>query len=382
MIKMLLALVLMSQIWEELPDGSLELQWDGKIRIILPATEDIVIPTDYPTIQAGVEAAKAGDKITVLEGVFNERVVFNGVPAGVTIKAEPRRSVIVKGFDTTGAGQDLRIEGFVVTNPESKYAVYINSDNVKVIDNYIHDIDYSIYTTNVVGGVIRDNKIYKCGMGIFVRGNSWLVENNEVERLVYREHDTDYSRAFGPDHVFRGNWFHGTYQSEIGSAHPDGFQTFTNNGPGATNFLFEENVVEGFGQGIILAARWDVVSGIVRNNVFVGNYLDAPVSAAYGILAQYDGVDVVVVNNYFIDIDHHGAFLRFGASGTIQYNVFYNAGSNYHTDAVSSLIGGYNILDQESYPRYLEETDRVVPELIVRFVSPTSVPFDIEKVIE
>lgn len=384
----------LSQVWIPLPNGDLELQYDGTVRIILPQQGDdpdpplgyIVVPDDYPTIQAGVDAAQIGDTIVVLGGTesdpvaFEERVTFADVPAGVTLKAEPRRSVVVKGFNTGWAGVGLTIQGFVVTNPETKFAVLIDSDEVTFADNYVYDVDYSIYVNGwPVGGVIRDNRIYKCGMGLFVRGYEWLVENNEVERLIDRGHDTDYSRAFGPDHVFRGNWFHGTYKSEIGSRHPDGFQTFTNNGPGATNFLFEQNVVEGFGQGVILAAvdTPGGVSGTVQNNVFVGNYLDAPVSGAYGILAHYDVVDLVVVNNYFIDINHHGVFLRFGAQGRIQYNVFYNAGSNYHADAASSLVGGYNVLDQESYPRYLEETDRVVPGLVITFVPPTGVPFDI-----
>jgi hypothetical protein len=341
---------------------------------------DILVPNDYLTIQAGVDAAEEGDTIQVSPGSYDERVSLNGVAPGVSLVAEP--GAVVLGFDTTGAGAGLTISGFSVTDGGAeRYAVLIGSDNVTIEDCYIYDVDYAVTVDDttpwVGGGVIQNNHIYKCGMGILVRGDGWLIEYNEVERLFYRGHDADYTRVFGDGAIIRGNYFHGTYQSEIGSAHPDGLQSFDNNGPASTRFLFERNVVIGFGQGIMLEG---VNEGTVQDNVFVGDYLDAPGAGGWGINAKYD-VSLVVLRNHFINIAHHGVKFRYGGIGVVQENVFYDAGSNYSADAESQLVGGFNTLNNESWPNYLEETDVVDPDLVVVFHAPSGVPYDIGEVI-
>lgn len=78
---------------------------------------------------------------------------------------------------------------------------------------------------------VAGNRIYGCNEGIVAGGYDWLVENNEVERLLYPEAgDCDYARFFGERITFRNNYFHGARSGDIATSHVDGFQTFDNNG--------------------------------------------------------------------------------------------------------------------------------------------------------
>jgi hypothetical protein len=84
-------------------------------------------------------------------------------------------------------------------------------------------------------------------------GDDWLVENNEVNRLfMYAPgnpyDDCDYSRFFGKGCIQRCNYYHGSTQPEIKSAHVDCLQTFSNNGEIAMDLLFEYNTCFDFHQ--------------------------------------------------------------------------------------------------------------------------------------
>lgn len=377
MLKVLL-FVILSQIWVPQPDGSLQMDYDGPITITIPRdniTSDIIVPDDYSTIQDAVDAAEADNTIIVREGTYNEYISFNGVPANVTLRGKG----IVKGFNTTGAEPGLTIEGFTVTNPETKFAINIGSDNVTIRNNYLHEVHYSIHVSGwPIGGVIEGNHIEDFGMGIFTRGDGWLIKNNDLERPRRWGHDVDWTRVFGDGVLITGNYFHNASRADIGASHIDGMQSFTRNGPAATNFLFEGNIVVGFGQGLMLEAQDGSISGVVRNNIFVGDFIDDPGSGGWGINAKYETI-LVVKNNYFMNINHHGAGFRFGAEGIVQDNWFYNAGSNYGALTTDSkVIGGGNIMNQLSWRGLPHPDDTLDPDMVLVYTPPTSMPFNIE----
>jgi hypothetical protein len=64
----------------------------------------IHVPRDYSTIQAGVDAASAGDIIQVAAGVYNENVVI----ATSALRLHGSSGAVIDGFGLTGSGIHVR----------------------------------------------------------------------------------------------------------------------------------------------------------------------------------------------------------------------------------------------------------------------------------
>ena len=94
------------------------------------------------------------------------------------------------------------------------------------------------------------NEIYRPQYGILVGGQNWIVENNQIHRLIQynRNSDSDYTRVFGDNHILRYNSFHGSTPEEIGTAHVDCLQFFNNNGEYAQNITISYNVFNDYHQ--------------------------------------------------------------------------------------------------------------------------------------
>jgi hypothetical protein len=248
-----------------------------------PGTEE----QPFMTVQHAANAAKAGDTIYVMAGKYNERVkVKSGGTEGkaVAFVAMPRRSVIIGGFDLEA--DYIRVEGFEITADPPSTAVQLRASHCEILDNYIHGMmagvngvngelsgdgntrDYSAVSHNRVAY----NKVYHSEYGFILGGNDWLVENNEVKRLFMyapgtKYDDCDYSRFFGKGCVERYNYYHGSTQKEIKTAHVDCLQTFCNNGEIAQDLLFEYNTCFDFHQMCMVESAPHI--GSVRNWTFL-----------------------------------------------------------------------------------------------------------------
>ncbi|HEY3857828.1 MAG TPA: right-handed parallel beta-helix repeat-containing protein [Verrucomicrobiae bacterium] len=248
----------------------------------------------FATIQKAADSAKPGDTIYVMAGKYDERVKVNsGGSEGQSVAfiAKPRRAATVSGFDLNA--NYVRVEGFDVTADKPATAFQLNSSHCEILDNYIHEMmtavsgttgelsadknsrDYSAVSHNRVAY----NKVYHSQYGFVLGGNDWLVENNEVNRLFMytpgnRFDDCDYSRFFGGGCVERGNYYHGTVEKEIKTAHVDCLQTFCNNGETAVDLTFENNVCFDFHQMCMVESAphiGNVRNWTIRNNIVSAN---------------------------------------------------------------------------------------------------------------
>lgn len=330
-----------------------------------PGTEE----APWLTIQHAAEVASAGDTVLVKAGVYRERVVPQnpGLPGSmVTFKAEPRRSVTMYGFYTLNADY-VRIEGFNITTDASltgwteRYGVFIRSNHVEVVDNYLFDMsDAAIqgywHEPYPRAAYVAQNNVYRSQKGIGVTGYDWVVEDNEVERLYdHGGGDCDYSRFFGDDHLIRGNYFHGTQFDEIGDAHVDCFQTFDNNGEFGHNITIDGNLCTDFHQGFMGEAHYyhDISHITFKNNVFAHG-------GAWG-LAVEDISYLTAVNNTFVDIRHHGIGLSGGYAhhALIKNNIFYDTGTSYWFPEGSNSIGDHNLIFGSRVPPVAGDHDLV-----------------------
>ena len=304
------------------------------------------ISAPWRTIGKAAIGVSAGDTVIVKAGTYNERVTLSragAVSGKITFKSDQKWGAKMLGFNMNAPYN--RVEGFDISNSTKNYAggtgVFVSANNSEVVGNYIHDSyagvarfgNVSSWVSNVY---VVNNVIRNIGtIGIIASGNNWLVENNEVDRLYDGDssQDSDYSRFFGNNITFRGNYFHGTKESEIGGAHTDCFQTYDNNGEYVTNLLIENNRCIGFfHEGLMSESGFSATPSkdwVIRNNVFTDGTSWA---------LNFHGIDnVKILNNTFINIAANGVgflgpksnvpYSNRKTTGVISNNIFYNTGS-------------------------------------------------------
>lgn len=339
----------------------------------------------WQTLSKASSTVAPGDTVIVRPGTYNERVNFyggnlNSATVPTTFVADPPREAKMYGFDTLRAPH-LKIVGFDISVPEellssdwtARHAIFVRSSGVEVANNYIHDVPGAgihAYWTDPWPSdvVVRDNFLTRINQGIVIHGYNWLVENNEVTRLVKYNMDCDYVRFFGQNITIRNNYLHGARLSEIGTSHVDGFQTFPNNGWQTEDVLIEGNFVESFHQGAMIGVPdFDQQTGYIRNLTFTNNvFVGGEIGGSWGIQC-IDTPNVVVRYNLFKDMQYHGVGVRWGSSGTVQSNIFVNVGSqNYYADDSSTMVGGYNVVDDMPItPLYENPQDKVADPLLL-----------------
>lgn len=131
------------------------------------------VPETYSTIQAGINAADAGDTVLVAAGTYRENITFDGNSIHLLSEDGPEVTIIHgRNSDCcvlfeSGEDRDAILEGFTLTNGSRSYGagIYIDYDASPTIRNNI-----------ITGNVAETN-----GGGIFVRGpgnESPRIENN------------------------------------------------------------------------------------------------------------------------------------------------------------------------------------------------------------
>ncbi len=301
----------------------------------------------FKTIQHAADMAKPGDTVFVMAGRYAERIKVatsgaEGRP--ITLRAMPRRSAVVGGFDLQASY--IRVEGFEIAGKNQDVAVQLGGSHCDVVDNYIHEMTMGVGGT--VGkpgadGKTRDysavahnriayNKVYHSQYGFILGGNDWVVENNEVNRLFMyspgnKYDDCDYSRFFGKGCVERCNYYHGSTSSEIRIAHVDCLQTFTVNGEFAQDLVFEDNTCFDFHQMCMVESAPHI--GSVSNWTFRGNIVSAnspTMSGGWGpdIIQT---LDVTIANNTISTVRWAAIGLRGKEStnGQIRNNILCDA---------------------------------------------------------
>jgi hypothetical protein len=303
---------------------------------------------NYTTIQAAVNAMAAKDTVLVGPGTYAERITFPAGKSGVagsltTLKTETPGTVETWGFDTANCNF-LHIEGFnvsVPTNLASDSGIAIQSSNLEIVSNYVHDTlgvgIYSLYNYN--NNRVIGNHIYNIGMGIIIWGTNCTVAGNDIERLRYYSPlgDADFIIFFGSNLELSNNFLHGSAASEIGPAHVDGFSSWDNNAQFVQHVRIENNRMQDFyHEGFIVAAAYysNSYDIVICNNIFQG-------AQAWGVLAFNNLQNVQVYNNLFKDIPSNPVGINANASGAVYNNIFNNCTG--WDSATSPAIGGNNI---------------------------------------
>jgi len=185
--------------------------------IVPAAASTLRVPQEYPTIQAAVNAAGAGDTIEVDAGTYPENVLVNktvtikGVSATTTIVDGSGKDMVFNVQEDNVELSDLTIRnggsysGVTIYDPyngltirntrvtdnavgvviSGSYDSYINDNTIEdsvFVNNQMHSINVR-YTSNTI---VRDNQISESAYGVTISDSlSSQVVNNTVSDTSY-----------------------------------------------------------------------------------------------------------------------------------------------------------------------------------------------------
>ena len=319
------------------------------------ATALIIVPDDYATIQAAINAANTGDTILVRDGTYNESLFLD---KAITLTAEfydpvnPANNTAI--IDGGGAVAIIEIPPGVATMPTIRgFTIQNGDDGIAPRSPFIVEYCYFTNGTDLIdyeegsGGITRHNLFFNASddaLDLDDQINPLLIEYN---RLLYSGQDgieirlQDGTVPPQPiDIIIRHN--------EIIGSGEDGIQFIDyNDNPQDTNrrFLIHNNLfANNLFAGIGLMpdeetdedySGADIIEAIrVYNNTFFGN--------DYGLSG---GDNLVAFNNIFADTIIYGVSRVEGNPGDnsiVAETLFFNNG----TDATESLLGTGNIFGQ------------------------------------
>ncbi|HEX3621002.1 MAG TPA: choice-of-anchor Q domain-containing protein, partial [Acidimicrobiales bacterium] len=304
------------------------------------------VPADQPTIQAGIDAAVAGDTVVVAPGTYHEHIDFKGKaievrsasgPATTTIDGDNTNTVVVFHSSETRASV---LRGFTITHGLVAHDQPLAFAGGGIgIDGSSPTIVGNVVTANAAGGhsgagigalfgaaLIQDNQIvgndagqYGAGGGIFagdaveIAGN--LIEDNSAGGgagiLIFGGTPTV------RDNVIRGNTaaaFNGGGLN-IGGANIGGGGVYVDN-------LVVGNTADVLGGGVWLHDTGTTNPPSLLNNTIVGN--QAPTGSAIG----GDNAAATIVDNVVVgpSADSLVSCTGTAVSGAaFSYNDLYNA---------------------------------------------------------
>jgi hypothetical protein len=195
------------------------------------APRNLRVPSDYSTIQQGVNAAKEGDTVLVEPGIYHEDFNYRG--KGIWVKSEygPAETVWegtnqnVFVYFNSGEENTSVLCGFKIVGSYNGIAVDINSSPT-IINCVVKDMEYTGILTSITNAVIQNNTIYNCFSALQVGGVS-IVENNIVVHGTgialwntsvssnYRP-QSDYNDAWDwPQGYYGNNWIVGDHEINV-----------------------------------------------------------------------------------------------------------------------------------------------------------------------
>ena len=326
----------------------------------------IVAPSggNYTSVQAGVNAANAGDTVLVKAGIYNETVTFpksGSINNYITLLGES--GAIIDGTGKKGKVGitissknyikviGLEIQNFSGSINSTPMGIYVtgSSSNLEIRNNKVHNIDndngnahgiafYGRSSTPISNIVVDSNEIFNCKLGqsesLVLNGNvtNFTVSNNII-------HDND---NIGIDFIgFEGTGPTGHDQARDGICSDNTvYNISSRNNPtyggdrsadgiyvdGGRYIIIEKNKVYNNDIGIELASEHKGKSTqdiIVRNNFVSGSFQANFMAGGYAY-NKGNSFNIAIVNNTSYMGNSGEVAIQFNADTIIiKNNIFY-----------------------------------------------------------
>jgi len=138
----------------------------------------IHVPADYPTIQAGIDAAVNGDTVVVAPGTYTENISFTDKELRIISSDGPEVTIIDgDGGDAFNVSNGGELRGFFVTN--STTAIRAGGPSLKIVKCYLHR-----NVTGILGATAEESQIINCLITQNQTGcqldTNWMIINSTL----------------------------------------------------------------------------------------------------------------------------------------------------------------------------------------------------------
>ena len=236
----------------------------GILGLCVPAaTAKIIhVPTDQPTVQAGIDASVNGDTVLVSPGTYKENINFNGKAITVKSQSGPGVTIIDGGqlgpvvIFATGEGRSTVLTGFTIQNGIGNFDASYVGGGIKITSA----------SPNINGNVITLNNACSAGGGIAVDGGGPLIQGNIIQNNIQLG-------CSGGGGGGGGIYVSGATNPNI-SGNVISYNSFGTGGGiavwGTTGLAIQSNVISGnVGGGIYLFSNSG--DGVLLQNLITGN---------------------------------------------------------------------------------------------------------------
>jgi parallel beta-helix repeat protein len=212
------------------------------VKIVVMAPNTIVVPNDYSTIQAAVDAASEGDIIYVKHGKYKETLVID---KALSLTGEDEETTVINGYNAGPVilirHDNVNVKGFTLLNgdsPDSTVHPIWNWGGMRL--SAVHILSASYCT-------VTGNKLANSGCGV------WLYDahHNTISGNSIAHNDYGIRVDGSTGNVIRGNTVTNSY--------------------GGINLLSSDNTL--------------------KNNILANNTLNFGVSAFYNVVDDSNTVD-------------------------------------------------------------------------------------------
>ncbi|ALN60952.1 leupeptin-inactivating enzyme 1 [Lysobacter antibioticus] len=305
------------------------------LALALPAAAQTTlrVPADYPTIQAAINAAVAGDTVLVSPGSYPERLNYDGKAITVISEGGPAATVIDGGnsgnvlvFDS-GEGPAARLEGFTIKNGRASFGA---------------GIDILAASPSIVGNIFDTNTQTAGGYGAAIGGNG---SSALIERNIFRNNSCDSQHLSGVI-----TFVNGSSPDIVNNLIVDNpCRAITITLPSGNSPQVSNNTIVGNRTGIKVSAQVNSTLHLYQNNILAGNAVGFEItngSAANNPLFKNN----LVFNN---TSNYVGVTDQTGINGNLSADPLFvaPAAGNYHITAGSPAV------DAGATADFLPETD-------------------------
>jgi nitrous oxidase accessory protein NosD len=284
------------------------------VKTAMPKT--ITVPDDYPTIQAAVGNASAGDTVFVRTGIYHESITID---KPLNLVGENPQNTIIIGIQSYQSYLMPAIEVFLgnftisgLTVKDSQMGIAVRSKSEgKILSCNLLNNTYGIYAQGSLDFVKASGEYISHGSNLFVSGN--YIAENEFGLAATNGNVTIHNSTITNNKetlLFWGETFN-VYENTIANNQEFGIEF----GPSCSNCLVHDNNIEQNGIGIQLnrfpiSDTYTIGSGnVVYKNNFINNARQAGEVEQYDYTSPANGTDIVswnsgTVGNYWSD--YHG----------------------------------------------------------------------------